>query len=82
MDVVRFRLDGKVDLSKRTRVYASCPYAVYGDILTLNCEVFGESLVIDLLLNSAQHSHELSRRPILEEVARSSDRQLRRRTPD
>ncbi len=54
MDVVRFRLDGKVDLSKRTRVYASCPYAVYGDILTLNCSVFGESLVRSTCFSTAR----------------------------
>jgi hypothetical protein len=53
MDVMRIRPDGKVDLSKRTRVYDSCPYAVSGDILTVRCENTRqpEPLVFDLVIS-------------------------------
>jgi hypothetical protein len=53
MDVMRFRPDGKVELAKRSRNYASCPYAVYGDILSVRCRPRGrrEPYVFDLVIN-------------------------------
>ena len=54
MDVMRIRPDGKVDLSKRTRVHASCPYAVYGDILTVRCpdRRRRKPVIFDLVISS------------------------------
>jgi len=53
MDVMRFRPDGKVELAKRTRVYATCTYAVYGDALSVLCRDRRrrESHAFDLLIN-------------------------------
>jgi hypothetical protein len=53
MDIMRFRPDGKVELAKRTRVYASCPYAVYGDILSVRCRIRTrrEPYVFDLVIS-------------------------------
>jgi len=52
MDVIRFRPDGKVELAKRTRVYASCPFAVYGDVLSVQCRSRRRDLYIfDLVIN-------------------------------
>ena len=59
MDVMQFRPDGKVGLSKRTRAYATCPYAVYGYILTVRCQHrrHQEPLVFDLAISTDQHPH-------------------------
>jgi hypothetical protein len=52
MDVIRFRPDGKVELAKRTRVYASCPFAVYGDMLSVQCRSRKRDLYIfDLVID-------------------------------
>jgi hypothetical protein len=58
MDIIRFRPDGKVELAKRTRVYASCPFTVLGDILSVVCRNRSrrESYVFDLVINRSRNT--------------------------